>query len=90
MHYIIIFDSFRQHLERYIEKLPLDSEKKALKVIRLCEKYGFPEQSKYFVHSSIQKNCLLCVNNYKVIEVLFPVSKLCSVINKEIKNDFII
>lgn len=38
--------SGRKHLERYIEKIPVDSEKKALKILRLCEKHGFAEQSK--------------------------------------------
>eukprot|EP00111_Clytia_hemisphaerica_P017804 TCONS_00052656-protein len=38
--------SGRHHLERYIEKIPIDCEKKALKIIRLCEKYGFAEQSR--------------------------------------------
>jgi len=35
----------REHLEVYLEKLPLDCEKKALKVIHMCDKYGFTEQS---------------------------------------------
>lgn len=35
----------REHLEAYLEKISLDSEVKALKVIRLCTKYGFTEQS---------------------------------------------
>ena len=28
---------FRAHLEEYIEHLPLETDKKAMKVLRLCE-----------------------------------------------------
>lgn len=35
----------RAHFEKYIEKIPLENERKALKVINVCEKYGFTEQS---------------------------------------------
>lgn len=38
--------SGRQHLESYIQKIPLETEMKALKVLRLCERYSFPEQSR--------------------------------------------
>jgi nuclear pore complex protein Nup85 len=34
----------KNHLEAYIEKLPLENETKALKVINLCNQHGFTEQ----------------------------------------------
>lgn len=34
----------RGHLEKYIEKIPLDNERKALKLINLCDKYNLVEQ----------------------------------------------
>lgn len=37
--------SGREHLEVYLEKIPLDCEKKALKVIHMCDRYGFTEQT---------------------------------------------
>ena len=48
----------REHLGAYIERIPLDCEKKALKLIRLCDKYGFTEQSMSFV-------LLTCLNFYE-------------------------
>lgn len=44
---LLYLTDYRQHLEAYLEKIPLESEKKALKVMRLCEKYGFTEQSRF-------------------------------------------
>lgn len=34
----------KNHLEAYIERLPLENESKALKVINLCNTHGFTEQ----------------------------------------------
>lgn len=51
------FNIFRQYLEHFIEKLPIDTERKAYKVLSVCEKRNMSEQGKgygmcYFLYLS--------------------------------------
>ncbi len=56
LHFLLIFALLsliflsRHYLELYIERIPLQSERKALKVLRLCEDRDMQEQSK-FIHT---------------------------------------
>ena len=37
----------RAQLEVYVERIPLECDKKAVKVLRLCEQYGLPDQGRF-------------------------------------------